>query len=216
MEKIKILSIKCSSTWWNLDKNEFEWINDDKKKINVFFMWNWSWKTLIFSSINYMLAWEYKDHIDDQYQDINITVEVLIWKEKYKLIRTHKKINIYLDDKEVSLEKYKETVRKKLNIGHDLSLINNNSTRKNTKKNTLSSIFRYNFFSDHDVYRKSKWAQYKIGLINNSYDWSAKKILFAYFLGSDFSQEDFSKASKYYFIDNYLSEKKVWLKNTKI
>jgi len=166
MEKIKILSIKCSSTWWNLDKNEFEWINDDKKKINVFFMWNWSWKTLIFSSINYMLAWEYKDHIDDQYQDINITVEVLIWKEKYKLIRTHKKINIYLDDKEVSLEKYKETVRKKLNIGHDLSLINNNSTRKNTKKNTLSSIFRYNFFSDHDVYRKSKWAQYKIGLIN--------------------------------------------------
>ena len=145
-----------------------------------------------------MLAWENKDHIDETLADIEIVVEASINNQIYRFTKIHKALSIESNWYRVDLEKYKEWLKRDINITENLfSQSYFKGASRPSTKNTLSSMFRYNFFSDHDVYKRSKGSQYKIWLINASYDGSSKKPLFAYFLWVNLSQEEFQQTSKY-------------------
>lgn len=188
MGKVIVIK-KFICTWWPFEK-EFVW-NSGDKKINVFFWHNSVWKTLIYSSFNSLLSWDTNsDFIEEHIADFKIYVEakinehdVVYEKSKYNFI-------VKIDDNEVSQVEYKEFLHKELELDQKLTWL---VRWKNVTKNTVLSMLRYNFISDNDLSRNSKWTHKKIPLVNTHYDYSCRIPLLAYFLWIDFNDANFQK-----------------------
>lgn len=207
MAKIKIQSITATFYTWLEWEKTFSWIFDENKKINVFFLPNGGWKTIIYEAMNDMLSWKQRQNIEKEYTwDYEIVINCTIGEENIEIKKNISWLSYKKWEKTISSSDYQAILKKELNISEDLiNYTYKDWERKEIRKNTVNSIFRYNFFSKHDMPNKNNK---RIPLINNTYDKNSKKVLLSYFLWSDYSQEDFAKFCDFSQMNNFIKDNK--------
>lgn len=202
----KIILIKkfvCS--WWPFEK-EFVW-ESENKKVNIFFWHNSVWKTLIYSSFNSLISWDTNsDFIEEHVADFNIYVEAKINNHEIIYEKSKHRFCIKIDNKEVSIQEYKDFLHKELELNQKLTRL---VRWKNVTKNTILSMLRYNFISDNDLFRNSKGTHKKIPIVNTHYDYSCRTPLLAYFLWIDFDDTNFQECCDLCMAKDYIQDHRI-------
>lgn len=200
--KIEVLSIKCSGWPFSVP---FYWEKNDKK-VNIFYAENGAGKSLLFTTLNYMIAGENKkDYIAYDMQSFSANLELLINNKRVSYKKDNFILDISMDGSPISLLDYKIFLKEELDLDQNLTAY---SRGKKVRKNTILSTLRYNFISDNDLYRKAKWYQNKIPLVNTHYDYNSKMPLLGYFLWIDFTIKQFEDFCELCKMKKFLIEKK--------
>ena len=203
MNKFKLTKIDWSIKDILHGESKFSWQENEKKPINVFYMGNRWGKTLIFSLLYELLSWENDYNIHPSYSDISLNVSASNWDDEFSYYLNGKTVDIKLWDNIISKDEYISNMASQLSIFENLI---SNFWIKPSRKNTLKSMFRYIFISDHDLYKKNRWESTEQKLVNFKYDWYLKKALLAYFLWLNLTNKEFQNLGEYYYRENYLSE----------
>lgn len=202
---IRAISSHTSCLFW--EQTFSEKLTD--KNINVFYMWNRQWKTLLYTLIHSALSGEKEYNINNEY-NLTLSIDAYLFDNNYNYQISNLYLKIKENDKNITNDTYIKTVNNNLNIYDDLKIQRENSEER---KNTLRSMFRYIFFSDNDVWKRNRWEIRELWLVNTYKDWCSKKILLSYFLWLKIDNQTFTELYRYYkLVDDINRNKKEYEK----
>ena len=147
MEILKIiLQVWEQSLLWETTEVIFDSLNS--KKINIFLMPNWAWKSLIFNALEHLLSanteWKY---IKDTNRDLEVQIYFKLNKESYIYTSTFWR-KFYVTKDWVKVENFEELLEEYLWIDEE-KLEYYWSTR-----NSLFSLNRFNFLDFATIFDK--------------------------------------------------------------
>jgi len=173
-----------------LFSNEKEIIFDglDNKKINIFFMPNTSWKSLIFNWLEHLFSFNKDKYIKNTNKDLELEIYFLLdWNEYIYKSNYNTSYKIYLNWELVKwfdkiLEKYVWINEWKLEYYWN-------------SKNTLYSINRFNFLDFEWI--KDDESSNEVPFIDSRFDWMSKKFILAYTLWADIDNSFFKLITEF-------------------
>lgn len=172
-----------------------------------FFMENGGWKSLMYTTINAILSWENGDYFEEKLTWIEIVLTMFIESITYTIKKNKESLVIINSEgKKVFFTDFKAIIRDSLRLNEELIDYDYKGNAK--KKNTLNSLFRFNFINDNDIRIKNKESVKEIHIINSSYDWHWRRILLAYYLWADLSRDDYFNIKKYFTNTSYIVDNK--------
>ena len=187
---------------WDQETTIYE-RNNNNRKVNVFCMKNWGWKTLLFTAINYILSGKDDSFFGAKITDICIYLDVRISTDIFSFRRYHGGFEIVKNGESISVLDYQTYIEQKLWIDEELI---DKKWEQTSQKNTPQSLFRFWFYSDNDLKLKNKWNLQSINLINSRFDWMGKKALFAYHLWVNLTANEYKKIKSYLYKKKYLED----------
>ncbi len=202
---IKKISSQTSCLFWEQSFSE----NLTEKSINVFYMGNRQWKTLLYTLIHSALSGEKEYSINNEY-DLSLSIESCLFGDSYYYLINKSYLRIRKNEENITNDFYVRTLNNNLNIYDDLKI---QREKNEERKNTLRSMFRYIFYSDNDVWKRNRWEIRELWLVNTYKDWCSKKILLAYFLWLKIDNQTFTDLYRYYkLIDDINRDRKEYEK----
>lgn len=116
--RIEVLSIKCSGWPFSVP---FYWEKNDKK-VNIFYAENGAGKSLLFTTLNYMIAGENKkDYIAYDMQSFSANLELLINDKRVSYKKDNFILDISMDGSPISLLDYKIFLKEELDLDQNLT-----------------------------------------------------------------------------------------------
>lgn len=170
----------------------------ENKKINIFFMPNSAWKSLIFNSLKHLFSFDKSKFIKDTNQDFIITVKFCLeWKEYVFESNYYDKYKILHNWEEI--KNFDTILKEKLWIEWE-------PLRYHWwERNSLPSLNRFNFL-DSTIWDKEKTN--KISFIDSRKDGFSKKFILAYVLWADVNWLTFNHITEYEYKRDFIEKHK--------
>ena len=185
--------------------NYFSWDYLEEVPINVFYMKNRGGKTLLFTMLFNALSGSTSYNINKAYEKILLKIKLKLLNDEYVFNLVKTKIGIAKNWEDLSKEEYHQSLWRVLKIFENLRFEYN---KNKPQKNTFKSMFRYLFFSDHDIRKKNRGENRLISFVNSQFDFYMKKALLGYFLWIDISNKEFCSLEEYYLRVDYIEKNK--------
>lgn len=182
--------------WW---KKEVSFENLSNKKINIFFMPNTSWKSLIFNWFEHLFSFDKDIFIKKTNKDLEIEIDFDLDNKKYKYIsnfaNSYKIIHNWEDIKwfDKILEEYIWIRWEKLEYYWN-------------NRNSLHSMNRFNFLDFSNLWDKE--TSNEISFINSRYDWISRKFILAYILWANIDWAFFNHITEYEYKKDFINKYK--------
>ena len=177
----------------------------EESPINVFYMKNRGGKTLLFTMLFNALSGSDSYNINKTYGEILLKVNLRLWDDEYVFNLAKTTISIIKNGKVLSKEEYHQFLWTFVRIFENLKF---EYDKNKPQKNTFKSMFRYLFFSDHDIRKKNRGENREISFVNSHFDFYMKKALLGYFLWIDISNKEFCSLEEYYLRVDYTEKNK--------
>ena len=197
---MKIKSIKISSQQYNIFekiRNPISFQNLSNKKINIFFMPNSSWKSLIFNTLKHLFSFDKSKFIKDTNQDLIITIE-FVFEEKNYTFESNYYNRYEICHNWEEIHNFNEILQQKLWIEWE-------PLRYHWwERNSLPSLNRFNFLDFSTIWDKEKTNN--IPFIDSRRDGFSKRFILAYILWADIDWLMFNRITDYEYKKDFIEK----------
>lgn len=196
IKKISLINADGGFFWQENRIEIYDKRND--KPIDIFYIPNKQWKTLIFNALNFLFSYDRDNYVKDTNKYLTVEVEFELEGKIFTYFWSYK--NFVVKDEEGNEVKNFGAVLEKSLWMEDIDLMYHQ-----TKRNTLKSLNRFVFLTYEGIRDKEK--ENEIPLVNSNYDGGSKKVILAYFLWADIEKNMFEVISNLEYKKNYIEER---------